>query len=53
MPYTTHQGVRIHYRVEGEGPPLVIQHGFTDSMETWYEVGLCRRMEEHLPAHSD
>jgi pimeloyl-ACP methyl ester carboxylesterase len=39
MPYTTHQGVRIHYRVEGEGPPLVIQHGFTDSMETWYEVG--------------
>lgn len=39
MPYTTNQAIRIHYQVEGEGPPLVIQHGFTDSMETWYEVG--------------
>ena len=39
MPYTTNQGVRIHYQVEGEGPPLVMQHGFTDSIETWYELG--------------
>jgi pimeloyl-ACP methyl ester carboxylesterase len=38
MPYTTTQGVRIHHQVEGEGPPLVIQHGFTDRMETWYEL---------------
>jgi pimeloyl-ACP methyl ester carboxylesterase len=39
MPYTTNHGVRIHYQVEGEGPPLVLQHGFTDSLETWYELG--------------
>jgi pimeloyl-ACP methyl ester carboxylesterase len=39
MPYTTHQSIRIHYQVEGEGPPLVMQHGFTDSIETWYELG--------------
>jgi pimeloyl-ACP methyl ester carboxylesterase len=31
--------VRVHYEVEGEGPPLVIQHGFTDSIQTWYELG--------------
>jgi pimeloyl-ACP methyl ester carboxylesterase len=39
MPYVNNQGVRIHYQVEGEGPPLVLQHGFTDSLESWYEFG--------------
>jgi pimeloyl-ACP methyl ester carboxylesterase len=46
MPYTTHQGVRIHYQVEGDGPPLVIQHGFTDSMTTWYEVGYVTALKD-------
>jgi pimeloyl-ACP methyl ester carboxylesterase len=39
MPYTTNHGIRIHYQVEGEGPPLVLQHGFSDSLESWYEMG--------------
>ena len=39
MPFALNGGVRIHYAVEGNGPPLVIQHGFTDSMQTWYENG--------------
>jgi pimeloyl-ACP methyl ester carboxylesterase len=39
MPYVNSQDVRIHYQVEGEGPPLVLQHGFTDSLESWYEFG--------------
>ena len=39
MPYVNSQGVRIHYQVEGEGPPLALQHGFTDSLESWYEFG--------------
>jgi pimeloyl-ACP methyl ester carboxylesterase len=39
MPFADNQGVRIHYELEGEGPPLVIQHGYSDSMETWYELG--------------
>ena len=34
MPYSVNQGVRIYYRIEGEGQPLVLQHGFTDSLET-------------------
>jgi pimeloyl-ACP methyl ester carboxylesterase len=29
----------MHYRVEGDGPPLVLQHGFGDSLESWYELG--------------
>jgi pimeloyl-ACP methyl ester carboxylesterase len=32
-------GVRIHYRLEGAGPPLILQHGFSDSLESWYEFG--------------
>jgi pimeloyl-ACP methyl ester carboxylesterase len=39
MPYVDNDGVRIHYQVEGEGPPLVLQHGFSESVVDWYEVG--------------
>ncbi len=40
MPYiTAPDGVHIHYEIEGEGPPLVLQHGFTDSLMVWYERG--------------
>jgi pimeloyl-ACP methyl ester carboxylesterase len=46
MPYVYNQGVRIHYRVEGEGPPLIIQHPFTDSLETWYELGYVDALQQ-------
>ena len=39
MSYADNRGIRIHYRVEGEGPPLVLQHGFTQSVDDWYEFG--------------
>jgi pimeloyl-ACP methyl ester carboxylesterase len=39
MPYADSGGVRIHYRVEGNGIPLVLQHGYSDSLESWYEFG--------------
>jgi len=39
MPYANHQGTRIHYQVEGEGPPLVLQHGFTGNLKRWYLHG--------------
>jgi pimeloyl-ACP methyl ester carboxylesterase len=39
MPYTNSQGVRIHYQVEGDGPPLVLQHGFASSLEVWRQFG--------------
>jgi pimeloyl-ACP methyl ester carboxylesterase len=39
MPRVDNKGISIHYRVEGDGPPLVLQHGFSDSSETWYERG--------------
>ena len=39
MPYADNGSVRIHYEVEGEGPALVLQHGFTESVVDWYESG--------------
>ena len=36
MPFTNNDGVKIHYKVEGEGTPLVLQHGFMDTIEEWY-----------------
>ena len=39
MPYVDNSGVRIHYKVEGNGPPLVLQHGLTSNMERWYANG--------------
>ena len=39
MPYATNQGVRIYYHVEGEGPPLVLQHGLTQTLEDWRDFG--------------
>ena len=37
MPRVDNNGISIHYRVEGNGPPLVLGHGFTDSSDVWYE----------------
>ena len=47
MPYTTNQGVRIHYQVEGEGPPLVLQHGFTQSVKSWALAGYVDALKSH------
>ena len=39
MTYVDSSGVSIHYQVEGSGPPLVCGHGFTDSLDSFYEAG--------------
>ena len=39
MSYAENNGVRIHYRVLGAGKPLVLHHGFTESIEDWLECG--------------
>jgi pimeloyl-ACP methyl ester carboxylesterase len=53
MPYAVNQGVRIHYRIEGDGQPLVLQHGFTDSLETWYETGYVEGLKTDYRADPD
>ena len=39
MPYATNGGVRIHYELEGGGPPLVLHCGFLGSLHDWYDPG--------------
>ena len=39
MPYVQTSGAQIHYRVEGAGPPIIMVHGFSDSLDDWYEAG--------------
>jgi pimeloyl-ACP methyl ester carboxylesterase len=39
MPYADNSGVRIHYKVEGTGPALLLQHGITQCVEDWFECG--------------
>lgn len=39
MPYVENQGVRIHYRVVGDGPPLVLQHGSSMNSRLWDACG--------------
>ena len=39
MPYAVNDGTRIHYEVEGEGPPIVFCHGLFGSLEIWRIFG--------------
>lgn len=39
MPYANNNGVRIHYETDGQGPPLVLQHGMTQTLRSWYDSG--------------
>ncbi|MFI5735087.1 alpha/beta fold hydrolase [Kribbella sp. NPDC051587] len=35
MSYVTAEGTRLHYRVDGEGDPVVLIHGFGRTLEDW------------------
>src|ERR1700733_2843600 len=39
MAFAVHQGGRIHYRAVGKGPPLILHHGFTQTIKRWYLCG--------------
>jgi pimeloyl-ACP methyl ester carboxylesterase len=47
MAYADSRGVRIHYEVEGDGTPLVLQHGFTQSIEGWYRCGYVDALKQN------
>lgn len=39
LPYTVHRdGVALHTRIGGEGPPLLLLHGHPQSMAMWHRV---------------
>jgi len=47
MPYVDNKGVRIHYEVEGKGPPLVLVHGLGNSLQTWYDDGYVEPLKKN------
>lgn len=45
MPETRRSGVRIHYRIEGRGSPVVLVHGYTASgWSNWIAPGWVERL---------
>lgn len=44
--FVENDGVRIHYEVEGQGPPLVLLHWFTGSLEDWRVFGYVDALKE-------
>ncbi len=44
--YADNDGVKIHYEVEGEGPPLVLMHWFNGSTEDWRMFGYVDALKE-------
>jgi pimeloyl-ACP methyl ester carboxylesterase len=46
MPYAKNGDINIYYEIDGEGPPLVILHGLTASLEGWRESGYVDAMKD-------
>jgi pimeloyl-ACP methyl ester carboxylesterase len=44
MAHIDRNGSRIHYVVEGQGPPVLLHHGFADALQCWEEQGWVRRL---------
>lgn len=47
MPYANNRGIRIHYDLEGSGPPLMLQHGFSNGPKTFYESGYVKALKNN------
>jgi pimeloyl-ACP methyl ester carboxylesterase len=46
MPQATNNGIRIHYEVEGQGPPLLLHTGFMGSIQRWYYTGYAEALRD-------
>lgn len=47
MPFASNQGTRIHYETVGHGRPLVLHHGFTETLESWNRKGFVAALKAH------
>ena len=46
MPYANNNGVKIYYEVEGQGPPLIMGHGVTRSLDRWRQIGFADALKK-------
>ncbi|HEY4317531.1 MAG TPA: alpha/beta hydrolase [Herbaspirillum sp.] len=46
MAFLIRDGVRLHYQVAGEGPPLVLHHGFGGSWSAWRYFGFVQQLKD-------
>src|SRR5262245_42105710 len=43
--FTTKDGVKIHYLVQGQGTPVILIHGYTGSAEgNWFRNGIAQAL---------
>lgn len=47
MPFAWNDEVKIHYRVEGKGTPLVIHHGLSGYADSWRAAGYFEPLEDY------
>lgn len=47
MNQVNNNGIHIHYQITGDGPPLVLHHGFSDDLRSWYEYGYVAALAPH------
>ena len=47
MPYFGNEGIKLYYEVEGEGPPVVMLHGLTGSIEeSWRQTNWVENLKD-------
>src|SRR5262245_20942154 len=46
LPYASHQSIRVHYQVDGQGPALVLHHGLAGSLEVWRQLGYAAALRD-------
>jgi pimeloyl-ACP methyl ester carboxylesterase len=47
MPFASNNGIKIHYEVEGQGPPLLFQHGFSSTLDSWRTNGMIQALSKN------
>ena len=48
MPSVVNGDVRIHYTVQGAGPPLLLHHGSASNYTSWIRYGYAKVLREHF-----
>lgn len=47
MPFANNNGVKINYEIEGQGPPILLQHGFSGTLDAWRTNGMIQALSKN------